>query len=140
VARLPNDLVELERGLGKIVGTRTGGKVSGPAGVYLLNDGSFLLILSLSEVGAHGEIIDGIGVAPDDSLPLTAAALSAGHDPDIEKAISLLRSRSSHCERRGKEGFLPPNPVLSTRVPGPLRNPGSTEAQMDRMDKRGEAC
>jgi carboxyl-terminal processing protease len=79
-------------GLGEIVGTRTGGKVSGPAGVYLLNDGSSLLIPSLSEVGAHGEIIDGIGVAPDDNLPLTAAALSAGHDPDIEKAISLLRS------------------------------------------------
>lgn len=74
MARLPHDLVELERGLGKIVGTRTGGKVSGPAGVYLLNDGSLLLILSLSEVGAHGEIIDGIGVAPDDSLPASSSS------------------------------------------------------------------
>jgi hypothetical protein len=55
-------------------------------------NGSVLLIPLLSEVGAHGETIDGIGVAPDDNLPLTAAALSAGHDPDIEKAISLLRS------------------------------------------------
>ena len=79
-------------GLGTIVGTRTGGKVSGPAGGYLLNDGSMLLIPSLSEVGAHGERIDGIGVAPDDNLPLTAAALSSGHDPDIEQAISLLHA------------------------------------------------
>jgi len=79
-------------GLGKIVGTRTGGRVSGPAGVYLLDDGSSLLIPSFSEVGAHGETIDGIGVAPDDNVPLTAAALLAGHDPEIEKAINLLRS------------------------------------------------
>lgn len=79
-------------GLGKTVGTRTGGKVSGPAGVYLLDDGSSLLIPSLSEVGAHGETIDGIGVAANDNVLLTAAALSAGHDPDIEKATNLLRS------------------------------------------------
>jgi carboxyl-terminal processing protease len=79
-------------GVGKIVGTRTGGKVSGPAGLYLLDDGSSLLIPSLSEVGADGETIDGIGVAPDYNLPLTAAALLAGHDPDIEKAVSLLHS------------------------------------------------
>jgi len=64
---------------------------TGPAGMYLLDDGSSLLIPSLSEVGAHGETIDGIGVAPDDNVPLTAAALSAGHDPDLEKAVSLLR-------------------------------------------------
>ena len=61
-------------------------------GVYLLDDGSSLLIPSFSEVGAHGETIDGIGVAPDDNVPLTAAALLAGHDPEIEKAINLLRS------------------------------------------------
>lgn len=77
-------------GLGKIVGTRTGGKVAGPAGVYMLNDGSSLTIPSLSEVGAQGEIIDGIGVVPDYNLPLTAEALSAGHDPDIEEGINLL--------------------------------------------------
>ena len=77
-------------GLGKIVGARTGGKVAGPASGYLLNDGSALGIPSMSEVGADGEIIDGIGVAPDYNLPLTATALSAGRDPDIEKAISLL--------------------------------------------------
>ncbi|GHO82627.1 S41 family peptidase [Dictyobacter formicarum] len=77
-------------GLGKIVGTRTGGKVSGPAGLYVLNDGSSLIIPSLSEVGAQGELIDGIGVAPNYELPLTAKDLSAGRDPELEKAMSLL--------------------------------------------------
>jgi carboxyl-terminal processing protease len=79
-------------GLGKIVGSRTGGKVSGPAELYVLDDGSALMIPSLSEVGARGELIDGIGVAPDYELPLTAQDVSAGHDPELEKAIGLLRS------------------------------------------------
>lgn len=79
-------------GLGKIVGTRTGGEVSGPAKLYVLDDGSALTIPSLSEVGAQGELIDGIGVAPDYELPLAAQDVSARHDPELEKAISLLRS------------------------------------------------
>ncbi|MBO0779139.1 MAG: PDZ domain-containing protein [Ktedonobacteraceae bacterium] len=79
-------------GLGTIVGTRTGGKVSGPAALYQLNDGSAFVIPSLSEVGARGELIDGVGVPPDYHLPLTAEALSAGQDLDIEKGIRLLQA------------------------------------------------
>ena len=41
--------------------------------------------------GADHEIIDGIGVAPDYYLPLTAQDLSTGHDPGIAKALTLLR-------------------------------------------------
>jgi len=39
------------------------------------------------------ELIDGIGVAPDYYLPLTAHDLSTGHDPDIAKALALLGGR-----------------------------------------------
>jgi hypothetical protein len=35
-------------------------------------------------------LINGIGVAPDYYLPLTAQDLSTGHDPDITKALTLL--------------------------------------------------
>jgi carboxyl-terminal processing protease len=77
-------------GLGKIVGMRTGGKVAGPAYGYGLDDGSVLAITVVHEVGARGERIDEIGVAPDYVVPLTAEALSAGHDAEIEKAISVL--------------------------------------------------
>ena len=77
-------------GLGKIVGMRTGGKVAGPAYGYSLDDGSVLAITVVREAGAKGETIDGIGVAPDYVVPLTAVALSAGHDAEIEKAISVL--------------------------------------------------
>jgi carboxyl-terminal processing protease len=78
-------------GIGKLVGTRTAGAIAGVASGYFLNDGSTLGITMQFGLGAKGEKLDGIGVAPDYLLPLTAQDLSAGHDPDIEKAMSLLR-------------------------------------------------
>jgi hypothetical protein len=76
--------------LGRLVGTRTGGVVSGPARGYVLDDGSVLLLPPLHQVEAGHEIINGIGVAPDYYVPLTAYDLSTGHDPDVAKALALL--------------------------------------------------
>jgi len=66
--------------IGTLVGTRTAGVVAGPAYGYLL----------AHTPGADGEIIDGIGVAPDYNAPTTPQALSTGHDPAVDKALSLL--------------------------------------------------
>jgi len=41
-------------------------------------------------VGAAGEIIDGIGVAPDYNAPVTPQTLSTGHDPAVDRAVGLL--------------------------------------------------
>ena len=76
--------------LGALVGTRTAGIVSGPAAGYLLDDGSSLGLPAKHELGAHHEVINGIGVAPDYYIPLTAQDLSTGHDPDIAKALTLF--------------------------------------------------
>ncbi len=76
--------------LGSIVGTRTSGLVSGPAHPHLLNDGSALLLPQHREQTANGEIINGIGVAPDHHIPTTAEDLSAGRDPALDKALALL--------------------------------------------------
>jgi carboxyl-terminal processing protease len=76
--------------LGTLVGTRTGGIVSGPGAAYLLDDGSALELPSKHDLSADHELINGIGVAPDDYIPLTAWDVSAGHDPDIAKALTLL--------------------------------------------------
>ena len=76
--------------LGTLVGTRTAGIVSAPAAGYLLDDGSVLGLPAKHELSAHRELINGIGVAPDYYLPLTAQDLSTGHDPDITKALTLL--------------------------------------------------
>ena len=76
--------------LGTLIGTRTAGIVSGPADAYLLNDASLLALPAWHELSAHHELINGIGVAPDYYLPVTAHDLSTGHDPDITKALTLL--------------------------------------------------
>jgi carboxyl-terminal processing protease len=76
--------------LGTLIGTRTAGIVAAPAAGYLLDDGSVLGLPAKHELSAHHELINGIGVAPDYYLPLTAQDLSTGHDPDIAKALTLL--------------------------------------------------
>ncbi len=76
--------------LGTLVGTRTGGIVAAPAAAYLLDDASLLILPATQDLSAHHELINGIGVAPDYYLPLTAQDLSTGHDPDIAKALDLL--------------------------------------------------
>ncbi|QFZ17857.1 S41 family peptidase [Saccharothrix syringae] len=77
-------------GLGTLVGTRTAGAVSGPGSPYLLDNGSVLGLPKYHEVGANKEVVNTVGVAPDHNAPTTAADLSAGRDPGLDKAVSLL--------------------------------------------------
>jgi carboxyl-terminal processing protease len=79
--------------LGTLVGTRTAGIVAAPAAAYLLDDASLIILPARQELSARHELINGIGVAPDYYLPLTAHDLSTGHDPDITKALALLGGR-----------------------------------------------
>jgi carboxyl-terminal processing protease len=76
--------------LGTLVGTRTAGAVSGDATQWQLEDGSILSLPKLHEIGANREVVNTVGVAPDHIAPLTAADLSAGRDPGLDKAVSLL--------------------------------------------------
>jgi carboxyl-terminal processing protease len=76
--------------LGTLIGTRTAGVVSGPAGGYLLSDNSLLAMPAMHEKAANGETINGVGVAPDIYLPRTAEDVSTGRDPALAKALSLL--------------------------------------------------
>jgi carboxyl-terminal processing protease len=77
--------------LGTLVGTRTAGVVSGPADGYSLDDGSSIQLPVFYGLGANGEVINEIGVAPDHYAPMTSADLSAGRDPGLAKAVELLR-------------------------------------------------
>jgi carboxyl-terminal processing protease len=79
--------------LGTLVGTRTAGIVAAPAAGYRLDDASLIILPARQEFSAARELINGIGVAPDYYLPLTARDLSTGHDPDIAKALALLGGR-----------------------------------------------
>jgi carboxyl-terminal processing protease len=76
--------------LGTLVGTRTAGAVSGPGSVYVLNNGTALSLPKKHEIGANKEVVNTVGVAPDHYAPTTAADLSAGRDPGLDKAVSLF--------------------------------------------------
>ncbi|ONI81689.1 hypothetical protein ALI144C_19290 [Actinosynnema sp. ALI-1.44] len=76
---------------GTLVGTRTAGAVSGPGEGWVLDDGSMLGLPKIHEIGSNREKVDTVGVPPDHFAPVTAADLSAGRDPGIDKAVSLLR-------------------------------------------------
>ncbi|PSL51630.1 carboxyl-terminal processing protease [Saccharothrix carnea] len=76
--------------LGTLVGTRTAGAVSGPGQPYLLDNGTVLGLPKHHEIAANKEVVNTIGVAPDHHVPTTAADLSAGRDPALDKAVSLL--------------------------------------------------
>jgi len=76
--------------LGKLVGTRTAGAVSGPGQVYVLDNGTALSLPKYHEIAANKEVVNTVGVAPDHYAPRTAADLSAGRDPGLAKAVSLL--------------------------------------------------
>jgi carboxyl-terminal processing protease len=75
--------------LGTLIGTRTGGEASGPADTFILDDGSKVQLPAYHGLAANKEVINTIGVAPDYYAPLTAADLSAGRDPAVDKAASL---------------------------------------------------
>nr|WP_157528901.1 S41 family peptidase [Kibdelosporangium sp. MJ126-NF4] len=75
---------------GTLVGTRTAGAVSGPGEGWVLDDGSFVGLPKVHELGANREKIDTVGVPPDHFAPVTAADLSAGRDPGLDKARALL--------------------------------------------------
>jgi len=77
--------------VGALVGTRTGGVISGLAERYILDDGSSIQLPKFSGLAANGEVINEIGVAPDYYAPITAADLSAGRDYALTTAVTLLR-------------------------------------------------
>jgi carboxyl-terminal processing protease len=76
--------------LGPLVGARTAGVAAGLPNRYRLNDNSMLGLTTRYALAANREIIDDIGVAVDHQAPMTAADLSAGHDPALTKALTLL--------------------------------------------------
>ncbi len=81
--------------LGRLVGERTAGDAAGPATQWYMHDGGILQIPVAFMRGAKGEIVDGIGVPPDDSALVTAADLSAGRDPGIDRALRDLRRQDA---------------------------------------------
>jgi carboxyl-terminal processing protease len=76
--------------IGRLVGTRTAGVISGPAQPYLLGNNTLLSFPAKHHLGPDREVIDRIGVPPDHHVPLTPQDAAAGRDPALAKALTLL--------------------------------------------------
>ncbi|MEV0148231.1 MULTISPECIES: S41 family peptidase [unclassified Nonomuraea] len=76
--------------IGRLVGTRTAGIISGPAQGHLLRNNTTLSFPARHHLGPNREVVDRIGVPPDHYVPLTPEDAAAGRDPALAKALTLL--------------------------------------------------
>ncbi|MDP9038925.1 MAG: PDZ domain-containing protein [Acidobacteriota bacterium] len=77
--------------LGPLVGTRTWGGLVGIGGYPLLLDGGRVMAPRTALYGLGGEFeIENHGVAPDVDVEDDPKAVAAGHDPQLERAVTIL--------------------------------------------------
>ena len=80
-----------DRKIGPVVGKRTWGGLVGIFGAPELIDGGFLTAPNLAFYNLKGEWdVENHGVTPDYDVELDPAQTRKGHDPQLEKAVSLL--------------------------------------------------
>jgi tricorn protease len=88
--------------LGPIVGVRTWGGLVGLSGPDMLLDGSFFVVPSLAIFqadpgGGSSWIAEGYGTDPDITVVNDPTSTSAGHDPQLDKAIeTALAEGAAH--------------------------------------------
>ncbi len=76
--------------VGPLVGTRTWGGLVGIYSYPPLLDGGFVTAPRVAIFGLHGEWeVENHGIAPDIEVENDPAAVAAGHDPQLEKAVQV---------------------------------------------------
>jgi tricorn protease len=76
--------------LGKLVGKRTWGGLVGILGFPVLMDGGGVTAPNLAIFTEDGWIVENVGVAPDISVEQDPAAVAAGKDPQLDRAIEVV--------------------------------------------------
>ncbi len=100
-------------GLGPLLGTRSWGGVRGIRGNWKLLDGGYITIPEDSLYGLDSQWkIENIGVRPDMEVEDTPGELAAGHDKQLETAVSYLLDKL-----KGQKPELPPAPAWSPAYP-----------------------
>ncbi len=80
--------------MGPVIGVPTWGGEVGSGGGYPLMDGGALYIPNYGEWVADGHwVIEGTGVKPDMMVPDDPAAVLAGRDPQLDRAIEYLKAK-----------------------------------------------
>jgi carboxyl-terminal processing protease len=81
-------------GRAKIFGTKTPGAAL-PSAIEKLPNGDGFQYAYANYLSASGIALEGNGVTPDESTPLTRAALLAGKDPALDAAVEWIASKPS---------------------------------------------
>ena len=77
-----------QRKIGPLVGTRTWGGLVGTLGTPSTIDGGGITAPSLAFYDLQGKwAVENEGVTPDVEVEFTPAAVIAGHDPQLERAV-----------------------------------------------------
>lgn len=82
-----------------LMGARTGGAVEASVLVEL-SDGSALSVTILRLASGQGRRLEGVGVSPDVAVAVSVADLDQGRDPQLQRAILLLRQRLGMARAR----------------------------------------
>ena len=76
-------------GLGKLIGKRTWGGLVGILGFPVLMDGGGVTAPNLAIFTEEGWVVENVGVAPDIEVEQDPAAVAAGKDPQLDRAIEV---------------------------------------------------
>ena len=102
--------------LGPLVGKRTWGGLVGILGFPVLMDGGTVTAPDLAIFTDEGWVVENVGVPPDIEVEQDPAAVAAGKDPQLDRAIEVV------LEALAKS----PPPKSPQRPPFPVRvQPGS---------------
>ncbi len=85
-------------GLGPLVGVPTSGSVIGTGGMRLL-DGSWLRLPTVGWYTLEGQNLENHGVSPDVHVELSPADEAAGRDPQLDRAIDLMKKEIGEAIR-----------------------------------------
>jgi tricorn protease len=116
--------------LGPLVGKRTWGGLVGTLGFPVLMDGGHVTAPDLAIFTDKGWIVENEGVAPDVEVEQDPAAVAAGKDPQLDKAIEVvleaLEKTPPPAPPKRPDDPVRVRPVLAAPVPAPTAVPTSS--------------
>lgn len=95
--------------LGPVIGARTGGGEVGSGGGYSLIDHGLIYVPNYGAFSDGKWIIEGTGAMPDIAVEQDPQAVMSGRDPQLDKAIEVLRAKLA--KEPVKKPATPPFPV-----------------------------
>lgn len=84
-----------EYGVARVFGTKTPGDVNGAQSFELADGGGISVTVARLLTGKERHALDGVGVTPDQIVPLTRADLAANRDPQLNAALAYIRAQVS---------------------------------------------